>query len=214
MKAIEKDRDRRYESASAFAADVQRYLAGEAVEACPPSTVYRLRKFARRNRVSLMTASLIAFAMLIGTGVSVWQANRAVAAEQVANQERATAERNLETALDAIEQLLAHVGNPELADIPKVQDIRAEILHVRFRGNQHRFASTMGYGIEPLCGMEHRIASTRRCRIEPRRGNRPWNSLRQRRCIPQPTLRDAVKPQSAPWVTARVTPQNLKGFYK
>jgi serine/threonine-protein kinase len=46
MKALEKDRDRRYESASAFAADVQRYLNDEAVEACPPSAGYRLRKYA------------------------------------------------------------------------------------------------------------------------------------------------------------------------
>src|SRR5205085_11196184 len=46
MKALEKDRDRRYESASAFAADVERYLADEPVEACPPSRAYRVRKFA------------------------------------------------------------------------------------------------------------------------------------------------------------------------
>ena len=46
MKALEKDRNRRYESASAFAADIERYLANEPVEACPPSAAYRLRKFA------------------------------------------------------------------------------------------------------------------------------------------------------------------------
>ena len=50
MKALEKDRNRRYETAGGFAADVQRYLADEPVQACPPSTWYRLRKFARRNR--------------------------------------------------------------------------------------------------------------------------------------------------------------------
>src|SRR5262249_49167833 len=48
MKALEKDRSRRYETASAFAADVQRYLADEPVLACPPSAGYRFRKFARR----------------------------------------------------------------------------------------------------------------------------------------------------------------------
>src|SRR5947207_13387752 len=48
MKALEKDRNRRYDSASAFATDVQRYLADEPVEACPPSARYRVRKFARR----------------------------------------------------------------------------------------------------------------------------------------------------------------------
>jgi WD40 repeat protein/serine/threonine protein kinase len=58
MKALEKDRNRRYESASAFAADVQRYLHDEPVLACPPSAAYRLGKFARRNRGALLTATL------------------------------------------------------------------------------------------------------------------------------------------------------------
>ena len=50
MKCLEKDRNRRYETASAFAADVQRYLKDEPVQACPPSAGYRFRKFARRNK--------------------------------------------------------------------------------------------------------------------------------------------------------------------
>ena len=50
MKALEKDRTRRYETANGFAADVQRYLDDEPVQACPPSAWYRLRKFARRNK--------------------------------------------------------------------------------------------------------------------------------------------------------------------
>src|SRR6187200_3048183 len=50
MKALEKDRNRRYETANGFAADVQRYLADEPVQACPPSAGYRLRKFVRRNK--------------------------------------------------------------------------------------------------------------------------------------------------------------------
>src|SRR6185369_15345819 len=50
MRALEKDRNRRYETANGFAMDVLRYLADEAVQACPPSAGYRLRKFVRRNR--------------------------------------------------------------------------------------------------------------------------------------------------------------------
>src|SRR5262249_49339524 len=50
MKALEKDRNRRYETANSFAQDIQRYLADEPVLACPPSAGYRLRKFARRNK--------------------------------------------------------------------------------------------------------------------------------------------------------------------
>ena len=58
MKALEKDRNRRYETASAFAADVRRYLNDEPVEACPPSASYRLRKFARRNRAAVAAAAV------------------------------------------------------------------------------------------------------------------------------------------------------------
>jgi serine/threonine protein kinase/tetratricopeptide (TPR) repeat protein len=63
MRALEKDRDRRYESASAFAADVQRFLSDEPVQACPPSTSYMLRKFVRRHRASV----LVAAGVLLGT---------------------------------------------------------------------------------------------------------------------------------------------------
>jgi serine/threonine protein kinase len=58
MKALEKDRDRRYESAGAFAADVERYLAGRPVEARPPSAGYRLRKFALRNKAAVATVAV------------------------------------------------------------------------------------------------------------------------------------------------------------
>src|SRR6185503_1653033 len=57
MKALEKDRNRRYETANGFAMDVQRYLADEPVQACPPSTTYRLKKFVRRNRPHVIAAS-------------------------------------------------------------------------------------------------------------------------------------------------------------
>jgi serine/threonine protein kinase len=112
MKCLEKDRKRRYESASALAADLGRYLKGEAVEACPPSRLYRLRKFARRNRVALATGSVVTAALLMGTGVSVWQAVEASqerdgkiealtlkgAALQLAQQNERTANSNLELA--------------------------------------------------------------------------------------------------------------------
>ncbi len=68
MKTLEKDRNRRYETANGFAADVQRYLNDEPVQACPPSTWYRFRKFARRNRAVLVTASALAVAVLLAVG--------------------------------------------------------------------------------------------------------------------------------------------------
>src|SRR5262249_61505854 len=64
--AWKKDRNRRYESASAFAADVQRYLNDEHVLACPPSVGYQLRKFARRHRGSAFAASLVTLVLVCG----------------------------------------------------------------------------------------------------------------------------------------------------
>ena len=94
MKALEKDRTRRYESASAFAADVQRYLNDEAVQACPPSAGYRLRKFVRRNKPALATAALLGVMLLVAVGAvvtsAVWaaiQANARVKVEANAKKE-------------------------------------------------------------------------------------------------------------------------------
>ncbi|MEZ6129645.1 MAG: serine/threonine-protein kinase [Planctomycetaceae bacterium] len=78
MKSLEKDRSRRYSSASELADDVHRYLVDEPVQARPPSQLYQLQKFARRNRVAIITASMIAVTMLLGTAVSLWQASVAV----------------------------------------------------------------------------------------------------------------------------------------
>src|SRR6266536_37963 len=66
MKALEKDRNRRYETANSFALDVQRYLADEPVLACPPSAGYRLRKFVRRNRAAVLAAAAILFVLVAG----------------------------------------------------------------------------------------------------------------------------------------------------
>jgi serine/threonine protein kinase len=86
MKALEKDRNRRYETANALAMDVERYLADEAVQACPPSRTYRLRKFARKNRMALGTAAAFALLLIAATGVSTWQAVRATRAEGLAEE--------------------------------------------------------------------------------------------------------------------------------
>src|SRR6516162_8255316 len=77
MKALEKDRTRRYETADGLARDIQRYLANEMVEARPPSTVYRLQKFASNNKIALSTAATIAFLLvagIVGTTVGLLRA--------------------------------------------------------------------------------------------------------------------------------------------
>jgi cytochrome c-type biogenesis protein CcmH/NrfG len=81
MKAVEKDRSRRYETASGFAMDIERHLSGEPVQAAPPSAAYRMKKFARKHRAGLATAGVIAFLLIAGVAVSSWQAYRATRAE-------------------------------------------------------------------------------------------------------------------------------------
>lgn len=78
MKSLEKDRRRRYESAAAMAGDIRLYLNQEPITARPPSRSYRIRKFARRNRVPLITASLVAVTMIIGMVTSLWQMSAAI----------------------------------------------------------------------------------------------------------------------------------------
>jgi len=100
MKALEKDRTRRFETASAFAADVQRFLENEPVEARPPSKLYRFQKLVRRNKTAFAGAGAVAAALVLGLGFSLYlyakekQAlRRAIAAEKQEAALRAEAER-------------------------------------------------------------------------------------------------------------------------
>jgi serine/threonine protein kinase/Tfp pilus assembly protein PilF len=113
MKALEKDRNRRYDTANGFAMDVQRYLADDPVLAGPPSAWYRFRKFARRNRGRLAVAAAVGL-LLLGMGGLAWHANqqaverRAEAARQE-GEERGRRGRNAEavaTLLDQCEEAL------------------------------------------------------------------------------------------------------------
>ena len=92
MKALEKDRNRRYETASGFAADIERYLNDEPVEACPPSALYRFRKFARRNKLGVAAGLAVAAALVLGvagtTGGMIWALRERKAAQ--ANADHAT----------------------------------------------------------------------------------------------------------------------------
>jgi hypothetical protein len=72
MKCLEKQRDRRYETADGLARDVRRYLANEPVEARPPSSVYRMRKFVRRHKGQVVAAGLLLLALLGGIAGTTW----------------------------------------------------------------------------------------------------------------------------------------------
>ena len=83
MKALEKDRTRRYDTANGLANDIQRHLNNEPVAARPPSNLYRFQKLVRRNKLAFAAASAIATVLVLGVVVSTWQAIRATRAERV-----------------------------------------------------------------------------------------------------------------------------------
>jgi len=72
MKALEKDRNRRYETANGLALDIQRFIDSEPVLARPPSQLYRFKKLVRRNRMVFAAAGAVAMALLLGLGLSTW----------------------------------------------------------------------------------------------------------------------------------------------
>ena len=92
MKCLEKDRARRYETANGLAADLKRHLNNEPVVARPPSTAYRLQKAWRRNKLAFTAAAVVAAALVVGTGVSSWQAIVASRARNAENQQRLAAQ--------------------------------------------------------------------------------------------------------------------------
>ncbi len=98
LKALEKDRNRRYESASGLLEDVQRYLNDEPVLACPPSWKYRLQKLARKHRASIAIAGTLLSGLMIGLMLTTWQWRRAVAAEQGAVESKLLLEQQVRLA--------------------------------------------------------------------------------------------------------------------
>jgi serine/threonine protein kinase/tetratricopeptide (TPR) repeat protein len=150
MKAIEKDRRRRYETANDFAADVLRYLTDLPVQACPPSAGYRLRKFVRRNKGPVAAGSALAILLVLGTvGTSigfVWAlkaerkatfaAERAQTAEALAKERlaEATKEKDRAAAAEAkakdeaasAEAVVAFLRNDLLAQASPDENPRAK----------------------------------------------------------------------------------------
>ena len=145
MKALEKDRTRRYESASAFAADIQRYLDDEPVLACPPTMGYRLRKYARRHKALLTTASLVSVLMVAATIISCYfalQANAgqkaadasaedaneqkaaAIAAREVADERLKQSQADVMRALQSLEIVVEAVSTYEFGELPAAREVR------------------------------------------------------------------------------------------
>jgi hypothetical protein len=142
MKALEKDRARRYESASALARDIQRYLRDEAVEACPPSRLYRFHKFVRRNRVAFVSTVLVGLSLLAGATVATWQSIRATREGRRATREshrvgqernraesaRADAEGLASLGLEVLDEIYLGVLGDRLARQPQVSSDQRQLL--------------------------------------------------------------------------------------
>jgi serine/threonine protein kinase/tetratricopeptide (TPR) repeat protein len=173
MKALEKDRDRRYETANGLAHDIEKYLNDEPVQACPPSAAYRFRKFACRNRTVLLTAALVAATLLVGVVASVWQAVRATRAESLARRrlvseslahqaadearaqavaQRELAGANLRKARQAVDDMYTQVAEKWLATQPLMEPIQRLLLEKALHFYQE-FAQRHG-GTEPEVRLE------------------------------------------------------------
>jgi serine/threonine protein kinase len=101
MKCLEKDRTRRYETATGLALDIQRHLQNEAVSASPPGSFYKLQKMVRRNKLACTAAACVAMALLLGMVASLWQAVRATRAQNEALIARQDAEADKQKAVAA-----------------------------------------------------------------------------------------------------------------
>ncbi len=129
MKAISKDRDRRYQTANAFAQDIERFLNHEPVTAYPPTAWYRLKKFVQRNKGRVIAAGLVLLALMAGViGTTLgWVEARRQANIAVANEEIAIAEKSKAEAAAAAEKLATDQTTKRLIQIEKGNKLLAAI---------------------------------------------------------------------------------------
>lgn len=126
MKALDKDRNRRYETAIALANDITRYLRDEPVHACPPTALYRAGKFVRRHRLGLSACGMIAAVLIVGMVLASWQGYRATKAEAKA----VDAEREARAALESAAAAYMNEGSFAEAEhiYGRLLEIRAKAL--------------------------------------------------------------------------------------
>jgi eukaryotic-like serine/threonine-protein kinase len=134
MKALEKDRSRRYEAAFALARDVERYLHDQPVEAGPPSRRYRLGKFVRRHRVEVVAVVAGVGLLVAAVAVSTWQAVRATRAEKTAAAVSAFLQDDLLGQADLANQPAAGPGRDPDLTVRTLLDRAAGRIEGKFRG--------------------------------------------------------------------------------
>ena len=134
MKALEKDRNRRYDTASSFAADVQSYLDDEPVQACPPTLGQRLAKWSRRHKTAMRAVAAVLLLAVAGLAASTWliwlekehtkaeqDHTKAALADARANGERA--QQNLDTAYKILDEIYVDTAEKRL---PREKELTAE----------------------------------------------------------------------------------------
>jgi non-specific serine/threonine protein kinase/serine/threonine-protein kinase len=126
MKALEKDRERRYGSAAALAADVERYLENRPVHASPPNPLYRLRKFVRRHRAGVATAVLVFVSLILGVIGTTTNMIRALRAERVASEEAETARQVSDFLVDLFQVADPAEAQGDSITVRQVLDVGAE----------------------------------------------------------------------------------------
>ncbi len=127
LKAIARDRERRYGMPADLAADLLRHLRNEPVLAGPETKRYRFGKFLRRNRLQVGAGAAVAFALVGGLATSLVFWRNADASERAALQHATRAEQNLERALAATNELLSF-GNDALLDLPHMEPVRRQLM--------------------------------------------------------------------------------------
>ncbi len=147
MKALDKERSRRYETANGLARDIDRFLNDEAVEACPPSSAYRLKKLLRRNKGTVLATSLVLLALIAGTAAvlavqarantNLRSVNRQLdtantelqSTNTLLDQQRTRAEEREQQAIGAVKRFGdAVTDNAELKEVPSLESLRKTLL--------------------------------------------------------------------------------------
>jgi serine/threonine protein kinase/WD40 repeat protein len=134
MKALDKDRNRRFPTANGLAADVERFLKGEPVQACPPTLTYRFRKWAGKNRVAFAIGGAVAATLLVGLALTSWQAVRATNAEHATAAERDKTNAALDDAVRIGKELDARLVDIQAAN-EKIHRDQQELSASRYAGD-------------------------------------------------------------------------------
>ncbi|HVJ81354.1 MAG TPA: serine/threonine-protein kinase, partial [Planctomycetia bacterium] len=177
MKALEKDRNRRYETANAFAADVLRHLNDELVEARPPSAGYRLRKFVRRHRGPIVAFSGL-FVAVLAAAVGLAVSNRMIAREKKEKEdaladavsEKARADDNLLKARGAVKEFLTKVTEDPQLNSSDFFDLRKRLLSSALPFYQEFVSQRRA---EPLLEAERAAAFAELARVRTEIGELP-----------------------------------------